>query len=135
MNFDWKLFLTILIILLAIDFVWIGYITKQAWADMIETIQKKPMSVRPDWAFLTYLIMTLGIYVLVLRTEDFSIYQKAFVLGLVMYGVFDGTNRAIFTDWNLSMSMMDVAWGTLLTVTTVYLTPIVRSFIKNNFKI
>ena len=134
MNFDWKLYLVILVTLLTIDFIWIGYITKQAWSELIETVQKTPLSVRLDWAFLTYLVMALGIYGLVLRSDEFTIYQRAFILGLVMYGVFDGTNRALFNDWTLNMSMMDVAWGTVLVVVTVYLTPQIRSILKKYFK-
>ena len=78
--------------------------------------------------------MALGIYGLVLRSDEFTIYQRAFILGLVMYGVFDGTNRALFNDWTLNMSMMDVAWGTVLVVVTVYLTPQIRSILKKYFK-
>lgn len=78
--------------------------------------------------------MALGIYGLVLRADEFTLYQRAFILGLVMYGVFDGTNRTLFNDWTLNMSMMDVAWGTILVSATVYLTPQIRSILKKYFK-
>lgn len=37
------------------------------------------------------------------------------VLGLAMYGVFDGTNYAIFKDYQLSVAIQDVLYGVFVT--------------------
>lgn len=36
-------------------------------------------------------------------------------LGLLVYGVYDLTNLAVLRDWGVAISLLDVAWGTLLT--------------------
>nr|WP_040878888.1 DUF2177 family protein [Kaistia granuli] len=37
------------------------------------------------------------------------------VLGLVAYGTYDMTNLATLKNWSLSLSVVDMAWGTFLT--------------------
>ena len=36
------------------------------------------------------------------------------VYGLVLYGVYDFTNRAILEKWSLRLALADVAWGMVL---------------------
>lgn len=37
------------------------------------------------------------------------------LLGLVAYGTYDFTNLSTLRNWRLSLSLIDVAWGTVLT--------------------
>ena len=37
------------------------------------------------------------------------------VLGLVAYGTYDLTNLSTLKNWPLSVSLIDLAWGTVLT--------------------
>lgn len=37
------------------------------------------------------------------------------VLGLIAYGTYDMTNLATLKGWSLSVSLVDMAWGTVLT--------------------
>ncbi|MGO8654949.1 DUF2177 family protein, partial [Rhizobium ruizarguesonis] len=39
-------------------------------------------------------------------------------LGLAAYGTYDITNLATLRNWPLAMSLVDMAWGTLLTALT-----------------
>jgi uncharacterized membrane protein len=39
------------------------------------------------------------------------------VLGLVAYGTYDMTNLSTLRNWSLSVSLVDMAWGTFLTAT------------------
>ena len=40
------------------------------------------------------------------------------ILGLAAYGTYDITNLATLRNWPLTMSLIDMAWGTLLTALT-----------------
>lgn len=40
------------------------------------------------------------------------------ILGLAAYGTYDITNLATLRNWPLAMSLVDMAWGTLLTALT-----------------
>ena len=46
----------------------------------------------------------------------------AFLLGFVIYAVFDLTNMVIFKKWDLMTSLMDMTWGGVLFASTTYLT-------------
>ena len=37
-----------------------------------------------------------------------------FLLGLLTYGIYDFTNYAIFTKWDLKASIVDMIWGGVL---------------------
>ncbi|RVT92091.1 DUF2177 family protein [Rhodovarius crocodyli] len=39
------------------------------------------------------------------------------VLGLVAYGTYDLTNQATLRDWPVMVTVIDLAWGTVLTAT------------------
>lgn len=40
------------------------------------------------------------------------------LLGLVAYGTYDFTNLSTLRNWPLALSLIDVAWGTVLTGVT-----------------
>ena len=44
----------------------------------------------------------------------------AFVLGLVIYGVYEGTNYAILKKWPLKIVIMDTLWGGILFALTSF---------------
>ena len=51
--------------------------------------------------------------------------KTAGVLGMLIYGIFDFTNLAIFNKLTVIMSIMDITWGGMLFATV---TIILRNF-------
>jgi uncharacterized membrane protein len=50
--------------------------------------------------------------------------MDAFILGIVIYGVYETTNYAIFDKWNIQALTLDTLWGGILfaiTTKIVYL--------------
>ena len=43
------------------------------------------------------------------------------VLGFVAYATYDLTNQATMSDWPVLVTVVDLAWGTVLTATVAYL--------------
>ena len=43
-------------------------------------------------------------------------------MGLIIYGIFDFTNLAIFERYSVGVGLADVAWGTFLFTLVTYLT-------------
>ncbi len=83
-------------------------------------------------ALIAYLLLALGIYVFIIRPEmdnykqDYlDIIIKGMILGLVVYGVYNGTNGATIKEWGTKEFIVDTVWGTMLSgtlaVTSVYL--------------
>lgn len=40
---------------------------------------------------------------------------SGFILGLIAYGAYDLTNQATLKDWPLTVTIIDMAWGAILT--------------------
>jgi uncharacterized membrane protein len=48
--------------------------------------------------------------------------QDAFLLGLVIYGVYETTNWALFSKWSPMSVIIDTLWGGILFAATTYVT-------------
>jgi uncharacterized membrane protein len=72
-------------------------------------------------AAIAYFLLALGIYLFIVRPEltnfkpDYLIiFLKGLALGLIIYGVYNGTNKATINEWGTFESLIDTIWGTLL---------------------
>jgi uncharacterized membrane protein len=102
--------------LVAIDFAYLsvikGYYTRQ-----IVAVQGSPMTVNLFGAVVTYVFLIFGLNYFIIRPGRSA--QDAFLLGLVVYGVYDFTNLALFSKWQLLTAVIDTLWGgTLFYLTT-----------------
>ena len=116
------------IILVLLDSIYLNAI-KDFFGKQIKKVQQKPMKVNLVGAILCYIILILGI-------NYFIIYQNksildAFLLGLLIYGVYETTNYALFSDWSVTTVMIDSIWGGILFALTTYIT---RYFFPVDFK-
>ena len=64
--------------------------------------------------------MIFALYYFIVRDSK-PIYD-AFLLGFVIYGVYDMTNMAIIDAWNWKTVVLDTIWGAFLFTITYYLT-------------
>lgn len=122
-----KSFFILASIILFIDLIWINYIVGNMWKKNVETVQKSPMEVRKAYVFLSYILIIFGVYYFVQMNIDKENYIrdsiiKGFIYGFILYGVFDFTNLAIFKDFDLKTSIIDMLWGGTLTATTLIIT-------------
>jgi len=72
-------------------------------------------------AAIAYFLLALGIYLFIVRPEltnfkpDYLIiFLKGLALGLIIYGVYNGTNKATINEWGTKESIIDTVWGTTL---------------------
>jgi len=99
-------------LLLFIDALYLTLIGGPQFAETVLQIQHTPMNINMVGAVGSYilLIFLLQVFILQPRHSPF----KAFLLGFAVYGVFDLTNYAIFTDYDLLTGIIDMFWGGLL---------------------
>ena len=107
------------IILVIIDALFL-YANKTQFENKIIDIQRVVMKIKPTGAILTYIILIFALNYFIIR--KFKGPEEAFLLGLVIYGVYEGTNYAIFKKWSASLAILDTVWGGVLFATTTYLT-------------
>ena len=103
-----------MVVLLLVDSLWVVG-ARKLHQDTIEKVQKSPMKVDYVPALMFYLMVPLG-YVFIVKKlsktrKDAFLYGM--LLGLLMYGTFDLTNKAVFKEYPWSYTIADMAWGTL----------------------
>lgn len=105
------------IIMLLLDFVYLSSLSK-TYSDQVAAIQRTVMSLKMEGAALCYLFLIFGLYYFILKDNKSPF--DAFLLGLVIYGVYEATTYAIFKKWPLNLVIIDTLWGgTLFALTTL----------------
>jgi uncharacterized membrane protein len=113
-----------LLIFFAIDLVWLGVVAKNFYRQHIGHL----LSPDVNWpaALLFYAIYIGGIVLFAIKpaleagsASRALAYGAAF--GLVAYATYDLTNQATMKDWPVLVTVVDLAWGTVLTATVAFL--------------
>jgi uncharacterized membrane protein len=114
-----KLYLATFIVFLAIDMIWLGIVARTFYRNNLGFL----LAPSPNWlaAVIFYLIFIVGILVFVVMpglTEDSlrTVVLRAALFGLITYGTYDLTNLATVRDWPLLVTVVDMMWGTVLSV-------------------
>ena len=105
-------------LLLALDFIYLSA-NKGAWETQIVQIQRVVMQLKIVPAILCYLLLIVALNYFILRTH--RPVWEAFMLGVIIYGVFDTTNHALFKKWDWKLGLMDGLWGGVLFALTIAL--------------
>jgi uncharacterized membrane protein len=112
------LYLLTVPVFFAVDLIWLGLVAPKFYGHHIGHL----MADRVNWiaALVFYLLFIVGIVMLaVVPAMEKASMAKAVLagalLGLVAYGTYDLTNLATLRDWPLIVTIVDLAWGTVLT--------------------
>jgi uncharacterized membrane protein len=78
--------------------------------------QSKKVNIRWWSAIVAYILMTAAILLFVVKISDNPWWGLLWgaLLGLIIYGIFNFTNLAIFTNYNWTSALIDTSWGILL---------------------
>jgi uncharacterized membrane protein len=114
----------ILIILLLLDSVYLTII-KELFGAQIKRIQGFPISVNWFGFAATYLALAFGLQYFIVDTKKNN--WDAFLLGVVIYAVYEFTNLALFTKWSLGLALIDTIWGGILFALTAYIYKLIVS--------
>lgn len=112
--------------LLSLDAIYFS-ITGSFFSSMIKSIQNQPLQIKPMSFVATYVLMLFGLYTLILSKKRPP--YDAFILGLLVYGVFELTNYTIFRKWSLFPVIFETLWGGILFFTTTWVTYFVAKHI------
>lgn len=119
MTFHVKLYLATLVAFFAIDMVWLGWVARPFYQKHLGYL----LAPEPSWvaAIAFYLLFVLGIVVFVvvpgLREASLgAALGRAALFGLITYATYDLTNQATVRDWPVLVTIVDMIWGTVLSV-------------------
>tara|TARA_Y100001970_G_scaffold196135_1_gene238485 strand:- start:492 stop:872 length:381 start_codon:yes stop_codon:yes gene_type:complete len=125
---NYKLIILSIIIVLVLDYIYLSTI-KNLFLQMILKIQKKPLSVNIFYAILSYLLIIFALNYFILNNKNLSLKEKylnAFILGFVIYGVYEATNASLFSDWSTKVIIIDSLWGGILFLLTTYFIELIK---------
>jgi len=104
---------------LAIDMLWLGLVARSFYQQSLGFI----LAPNPNWfaGGIFYLLFVAGILFFVVVPGLISGSLKATLLraalfGLVAYATYDLTNLATIKGWPLLITVVDLLWGTFLTI-------------------
>jgi uncharacterized membrane protein len=107
------------ILLLCIDSVYLSLI-KDLFIKQITDVQRSPLKINIYGGILSYLFLIVGINYFIIQHNK-SVFD-AFMLGLVIYGVYEGTTYALLKDWRINTVILDTLWGGILFALVTYFT-------------
>jgi uncharacterized membrane protein len=103
---------------LALDMLWLSQMAPRYYRPAIGHLLEDRVNLGAAIAF--YLLYVTGVIVLAVAPaiEKGSLGKAALMgalVGLMAYGTYDLTNQATLRDWPLRLTLVDLAWGTVLT--------------------
>jgi uncharacterized membrane protein len=93
---------------------------KNSFSDQIIKVQGSPLVLKILPTILCYMLLVFGLNYFIISKKQ-SLYA-AFLLGIVIYGVYDTTTYALITKWSPQLALIDTLWGGILMCTTAYIT-------------
>jgi uncharacterized membrane protein len=112
-----KIYLITLPVFFAIDMIWLGLIAKNFYREHIG----KLLTDNVNWtaAIIFYLMFIGGLVVFVISPAiEKSSWTYALIygamFGLITYATYDLTNLATLKDWSLTVAIVDMIWGMVL---------------------
>lgn len=127
-----RLYSIAFIVFFVIDIIWLGLIARKLYQNQIGSLLKANV----NWvaAMIFYFLFIAGVVVFVIQpsVDKQSLTQVMLLgafFGLVTYATYDLTNLATMKDWPLSITLIDLAWGTFLGFSTSTLTYLIYNWL------
>jgi len=119
-----KTYIVVFFVFMVVDMLWLGILAKKLYRDQIGFLLKSDV----NWtaAIVFYLLYVVGLIVFVVEpailraSASYALFAVMF-FGFVTYATYDLTNLATMKDWPLSITLIDMAWGTTLGGLTSYI--------------
>ena len=99
------------IVFIMIDSVYL-YFIKDYFNNQVKLIQGSSIKINSYAMIICYIILIFGInYFIIIPNRSIL---DAFLLGLIIYGVYEITNMALFSKWSWTTVLIDTLWGGIL---------------------
>ncbi len=123
-----------LAVFLLIDMVWLLVLSKKLYSEKLGYIMAKNPNLSA--ALIFYMIFIAGLMFFVIQPSlaagnwQHAMYAGLF-FGLVTYATYDLTNLATIKDWPISITIIDLIWGSFISAATALISfKIITAFFK-----
>jgi uncharacterized membrane protein len=103
------------IVMIVFDSIFL-YSIKDISSKQILSIQNSPIKFKIVSAIICYIFMVFAVNYFIIN-QNKSILD-AFLLGLIIYGIYESTNYTIFDKWTMKLAIIDTIWGGVLFAAT-----------------
>ena len=117
-------YLATLVVMLAVDAVWLGLMGPRLYRPALGDLLAPSFSPLP--AILFYMIFVAGLIVLTPGGSLGASAARGALFGLCAYATYDLTNQATLREWPTYLSLADMAWGTMLTAFAAFVSAWLR---------
>jgi len=118
-----------------IDLFWLGFAAKGLYQRYIGELLRAQVNWAAAVVFYAIYIGGIEVFVLIPALQDGAGIVRTAVmgglLGFFAYSTFDLTCLALIRDWSVTIAVLDMLWGTVLTaLTSVVVIWLVRTVVK-----
>ena len=105
------------VVMVALDMIWLGFVAKSFYQQGIgHLMAEKPVV---SVAVVFYIVYAVGLaFFAVVSNEATAGYGKTALYGALFgffaYATYDLTNLATLKNWPVGLSLLDIAWGTVV---------------------
>jgi len=128
-----KLYIIAVLTFLGIDIIWLTFVAKNFYAKQIGYLMAKNPNLIAALIFYLIFIAGLVFFVIIPSLEDKN-WTKVLIsgafFGLVTYATYDLTNLATIKDWPITLTIVDLIWGTILSTSVSIITYLVAIKLK-----
>lgn len=113
-----KAYIATLIVFFVIDLIWLGVVARSFYASQLGNLLRDNLNFAVAGGFYVAYVVGIVYFAVAPALADGSWGRAAIngaILGLIAYGTYDMTNLATLRNWPVAMSIVDIAWGGLLT--------------------
>lgn len=105
-------------VFMVVDLIWLGFIAKNLYAKHLGYL----MADKVNWfaAIVFYVIFIIGLlYFVIMPGESLQkVLLTGAFFGFITYATYDLTNLATLKNWPITITIIDLIWGTVLAATT-----------------
>jgi uncharacterized membrane protein len=110
-------YISSLAVFLGFDMIWLGFMASRFYRPLIGDMALEAPRLPPAFAF--YALYPVGLFIFCVqpalggRSPQAALLYGA-LFGFFTYATYDLTNQATLRNWPLQLTLVDVAWGTVL---------------------
>ena len=124
-----KTFLIAFAVFLGIDMLWLTVIAQKFYKAQIGHLMADKARLLPAAIFYVLFIAAMAYFVIAPALEHQNLSRlilSAAIFGLVTYATYDLTNMATLKDWPVLVTVVDLAWGTFISLAVSVITYLIR---------
>lgn len=115
------LYLMTVVVFFAIDIVWLGVISKKFYDKHLGSLRSDKVNWTAGLIFYFIFIFGIVFFVIYPAVDAVNIVTaivSGALFGFVAYATYDLTNLATLKNWPITVTIVDLIWGTFLSAST-----------------